>query len=126
VRQNPKCDRLIVAPGNPGIAAHAECAALDILDGDTVSAFAVEQAIDLIIIGPEAPLAAGVADTCRAAGLVVFGPSRAAAQLESSKAFTKSICDACGAPHRRLGTVRQSRCRPRPCAGPGRPHRDQG
>ena len=98
VRQNPKCDRLIVAPGNAGIAAHAECADLDILDGDAVAAFAGENAVDLVIIGPEAPLAAGVSDRLRQAGISVFGPSQAAARLESSKAFTKAICDACGAP----------------------------
>ncbi|MDF1854787.1 phosphoribosylamine--glycine ligase [Pseudooceanicola sp.] len=96
--QNPKCDKLIVAPGNAGIAAIAECASLDILNGSAVIGFAEENAIDLIIIGPEAPLAAGVADDLRAAGLIVFGPSRAAAQLEASKAFTKAICDAAGAP----------------------------
>ena len=96
--QNPKTDRLIVAPGNAGIAAHAECASLDMLDGDAVVEFAAANAVDLVIVGPEAPLAAGVADVCRAAGLVVFGPSRAAAQLESSKSFTKAVCDACGAP----------------------------
>jgi len=98
VRQNPKCDRLIVAPGNAGIAAHAECADLDILDGDAVAAFAGENAVDLVIIGPKAPLAAGVSDRLRQAGISVFGPSQAAARLESSKAFTKAICDACGAP----------------------------
>ncbi len=98
VSQNPKCDRLIVAPGNAGIAQIADCAALDILDGDAVAGFAAENAIDLVIIGPEAPLAAGVADRCRAAGLTVFGPSAEAARLEASKAFTKEICDAAGAP----------------------------
>ncbi len=98
VRQNPKCDRLIVAPGNAGIAAHAECADLDILDGDAVAGFAGENAVDLVIIGPEAPLAAGVSDRLRQAGFAVFGPSQAAARLESSKAFTKAICDASGAP----------------------------
>jgi len=98
VKQNPKCDRLIVAPGNPGTAAIAENADIDILDGDAVAVFAAENAVDLVIIGPEAPLAAGVADRLREAGLSVFGPSQAAAQLESSKSFTKSICDAAGAP----------------------------
>ncbi len=98
VLQNPKCDRLIVAPGNAGIAGIAECAALDILDGDAVAGFAVENAVDLVIVGPEAPLVAGVSDACRAAGLVVFGPSAAAAALEASKTFTKAICDAVGAP----------------------------
>lgn len=97
-RQNPKCDRLIVAPGNPGVASVAECARIDIMSGDEVLDFAQENAIDLVVIGPEAPLAAGVADVLRAGGVAVFGPSQAAAQLESSKAFTKEICDACGAP----------------------------
>ncbi|MAQ81912.1 MAG: phosphoribosylamine--glycine ligase [Maritimibacter sp.] len=96
--QNPKCDRLIVAPGNAGIAAIAECAALDILDGGAVVDFAQANSIDFVIVGPEAPLAAGVADDLRDAGLLVFGPSKAAAELEASKRFTKEICDACGAP----------------------------
>ncbi|MEO0701140.1 MAG: phosphoribosylamine--glycine ligase [Pseudomonadota bacterium] len=98
VMQNPKCDKLIVAPGNVGIAQIADCAAIDIEDGGTVATFAEENAIDFVIVGPEAPLAAGVADRLRDAGLLVFGPSRAAAQLETSKAFTKEICDAAGAP----------------------------
>ncbi len=98
VLQNPKCDRLIVAPGNAGIAQIAECATLDILDGAAVVAFADEENIDFVIIGPEAPLALGVADALAAAGISVFGPSAAAAQLEASKAFTKDICAAVGAP----------------------------
>ena len=98
VKQNPKTDRLIVAPGNAGIAMLAECADIDILDGAAVVTFCEENAIDFVIVGPEAPLAAGVADACRAAGLLTFGPSAAAARLEASKAFTKDICDACKAP----------------------------
>ena len=98
VLQNPKCDRLVVAPGNAGIAAIAECAALDICDGGAVATFVEEESIDFVIIGPEAPLAAGVADRLRDAGILVFGPSRAAAQLEASKAFTKEICAAVDAP----------------------------
>jgi phosphoribosylamine--glycine ligase len=98
VKQNPKTDRLIVAPGNAGIAGLAEVADIDILDGAAVVAFCAENAVDFLIIGPEAPLAAGVADAARAAGILTFGPSQAAAQLEASKAFTKAICDACGAP----------------------------
>ncbi|MEL6464074.1 MAG: phosphoribosylamine--glycine ligase [Pseudomonadota bacterium] len=98
VLQNPKCDRLVVAPGNAGIAAIAECAALDIEDGGAVASFVEQECIDFVIVGPEAPLAAGVADRLRDAGVLVFGPSQAAAQLESSKAFTKAICDAAGAP----------------------------
>ena len=98
VMQNPKCDKLIVAPGNAGIAQIATCAALDILDGGLVVTFAEENAIDFVIVGPEAPLAAGVADRLREAGILVFGPSAAAARLEASKSFTKEICDAAGAP----------------------------
>ncbi len=98
VQQNPKCDRLIVAPGNAGIDAIAECAALDIENGDAVVEFAAAQSIDLVIVGPEAPLAAGVADSLRAAGISTFGPSAEAAKLEASKAFTKEICDAANAP----------------------------
>ncbi|MEP3786773.1 phosphoribosylamine--glycine ligase [Ascidiaceihabitans sp.] len=98
VMQNPKCDKLIVAPGNAGIAAIAECASFDIKDAGVVSRFCEAQAIDFVIIGPEAPLAAGVADRLRADGYLVFGPSQAAAELEASKAFTKAICDAAGAP----------------------------
>ncbi len=98
VKQNPKTDRLIVAPGNAGIAGLCETADIDILDGATVVTFCEENAIDFVIVGPEAPLAAGVADATRAAGLLTFGPSAAAARLEASKAFTKGICDACGAP----------------------------
>ena len=98
VLQNPKCDRLIVAPGNAGIAQIAECAALDIENGGAVVSFAEENAVDFVIVGPEAPLAAGVADRLREAGILVFGPSAAAARLEASKSFTKEICDAAGAP----------------------------
>jgi phosphoribosylamine--glycine ligase len=98
VKQNPKCDRLIVAPGNAGIAMLAEVADIDILDGATVATFCEENTVDFVIVGPEAPLAAGVADATRAAGILTFGPSAAAARLEASKAFTKEICDACNAP----------------------------
>lgn len=98
VKQNPKCDRLIVAPGNAGIGAIADLAAIDPTDAVAVLACVEENAIDFVIIGPEAPLAAGVADALRAAGILAFGPSAAAAKLEASKAFTKEVCDACGAP----------------------------
>ncbi|MAO27361.1 MAG: phosphoribosylamine--glycine ligase [Roseovarius sp.] len=98
VKQNPKCDRLIVAPGNAGIAQIADCAKLDIMDGGAVVTFAEENAIDFVIVGPEAPLAVGVADRLREAGLLCFGPSEGAARLEASKSFTKEICDAANAP----------------------------
>ncbi|MGD9917564.1 MAG: phosphoribosylamine--glycine ligase [Paenirhodobacter sp.] len=98
VKQNPKCDRLIVAPGNAGIAMLAEVAAIDPCDSAAVLGCVEENAIDFVIVGPEAPLAAGVADALRDAGILTFGPSAAAARLEASKAFTKEVCDACGAP----------------------------
>ena len=98
VKQNPKCDRLIVAPGNAGIGQVAECAALDILNPALVVRFCEENAVDFVIVGPEGPLAAGVTDALRAAGILCFGPSAAAARLEASKAFTKEVCDAVGAP----------------------------
>jgi phosphoribosylamine--glycine ligase len=96
--QNPKCDKLIVAPGNAGIEMIADCASFDIMDGAVVVEFCEANSIDFIIVGPEAPLAAGVGDDLRNAGFTVFGPSAAAAQLEASKAFTKEICDAANAP----------------------------
>ena len=96
--QNPKCDKLIVAPGNAGIAQIAECADIDILNGGVVAEFCLENSIDFVIVGPEAPLAAGVADRLREAGLLVFGPSKEAARLEASKSFNKEICDAAKAP----------------------------
>ena len=98
VMQNPKCDKLIVAPGNAGIAEIAECASLDILDSAAVIGFCEAEAIDFVIIGPEAPLATGVADRLRESGFSVFGPGAEAAKLEASKSFTKAICDAAGAP----------------------------
>lgn len=98
IKQNPKCDRLIVAPGNAGIALIAECAEINAESGALVVRFCEENAVDFVVIGPEAPLAAGVADALREAGIACFGPSAAAARLEASKAFTKEICDAVGAP----------------------------
>ncbi|QDC10444.1 phosphoribosylamine--glycine ligase [Oceanicola sp. D3] len=98
IQQNPKCDRLIVAPGNAGIEAMCECAALDIEDGLAVAEFCHENTVDFVVIGPEAPLAAGVADHLRAAGILTFGPSAEAAQLEASKKFTKQVCDAAHIP----------------------------
>ncbi len=97
-RQNPKCDQLFCAPGNAGAAEVATCVPLDPEDAADVLAFCDTNSIDFVIVGPEAPLAAGVADDLRAAGILTFGPSAAAARLEASKAFTKEICDTCNAP----------------------------
>ena len=90
--QSPLCDTLWAAPGNPGIAEHATCIALDPSDHAAVIAFCEEKSIGLIVIGPEAPLVDGLADSLRAGGFSVFGPSKAAAQLEGSKGFTKDLC----------------------------------
>ncbi|MBF9044002.1 phosphoribosylamine--glycine ligase [Rhodobacterales bacterium HKCCE4037] len=98
VLQNPKCDRLIVAPGNAGIAQIADCASLDVDNPAAVTEFCAEESIDFIIVGPEAPLAAGVVDMLTDAGFLTFGPSKAAAELEASKTFTKQVCDASSAP----------------------------
>lgn len=96
--QSPRCGRLYAAPGNPGIGQVAECVALDPNDPSAVAVWAVAHAVDLVVIGPEAPLAAGVSDACREAQVPVFGPSKAAAMLEASKAFTKILCDEAGVP----------------------------
>jgi phosphoribosylamine--glycine ligase len=98
LRQSPSCDKLLAAPGNPGIARWAECIAVDPCNPQAVVELARESAIDLVVIGPEAPLVAGVADALRAASIAVFGPSAAAAQLEGSKGFTKDLCRANGIP----------------------------
>lgn len=89
---------IFVAPGNAGIAQDATPVSLDPLDGGAVTTYANEHAIDLVVIGPEAPLVAGVADALRARGIPVFGPGKAAAQLEGSKSFAKRIMDEAGVP----------------------------
>ncbi|MBI0475554.1 phosphoribosylamine--glycine ligase [Sphingomonas sp. MA1305] len=90
--QSPTLDTLYATPGNPGIAQHATCVALDATDHGHVIAFVRDHAIGLVIIGPEAPLVDGLGDSLRAAGIAVFGPNKAAAQLEGSKGFTKDLC----------------------------------
>jgi phosphoribosylamine--glycine ligase len=94
LRQSPSCDKLIAAPGNPGIARWAERVAIDPCDAGAVVALARAEAIDLVVVGPEAPLVAGIADALRSAGIAVFGPGTAAAKLEGSKGFTKDLCRA--------------------------------
>jgi phosphoribosylamine---glycine ligase len=95
---SPLADRLYCAPGNAGIAREAECVALDIADHGAVIAFCREQRIDLVVVGPEAPLCAGIVDDLEAAGIKAFGPTRAAARLEGSKGFTKDLCRENGIP----------------------------
>ena len=98
LRQSPTCDKLLAAPGNPGIARWADCIPVDPSDPSAVVDLARRHGIDLVVIGPEAPLAAGVADALRDADIATFGPNAAAAQLESSKGFTKDLCRANGIP----------------------------
>ncbi|CAH0351928.1 phosphoribosylamine--glycine ligase [Sphingobium sp. CECT 9361] len=90
--QSPRCDTLFAAPGNPGIAQHAKLVDLDPTDHPAVLAFCADNAIGLVVIGPEAPLVDGLGDSLRAANVPVFGPSKLAAQLEGSKGFTKDLC----------------------------------
>ena len=94
LRQSPSCGKLVAAPGNPGIARWADCVGIDPCDPAAVVELARANHIDLVVVGPEAPLVAGVADALRDAGIAVFGPNAAAAQLEGSKGFTKDLCRA--------------------------------
>jgi len=98
LRQSPSCGKLLTAPGNPGIARWADCVAVDPCDPGAIVELARAEDIDLVVVGPEAPLVAGIADALRDAGFAVFGPNAAAAQLEGSKGFTKDLCRANGIP----------------------------
>ena len=98
IRQNPKCDKLTVIPGNAGISEIANCLELDILDNHIILNFVLENRVDLVVIGPEEPLANGLSDLLRSNKIMVFGASQAASQLESSKHFTKEICKKINAP----------------------------
>lgn len=92
ISRSAMCSKLYCAPGNGGIADVAECVAVDPADHQAVVSFCQENAIKLVVVGPEVPLVAGLADDLRAAGIKTFGPSAAAAQLEGSKGFTKDLC----------------------------------
>src|SRR5215216_4275688 len=98
IAASPLVDRLYCAPGNAGIAREAEIVALDIADHPAVIAFCRANAIDLVVVGPEAPLVAGIVDDLTGAGIKAFGPSAAAARLEGSKGFTKDLCRDHGIP----------------------------
>ncbi len=98
IGNSPLCDKLFVAPGNPGIGQIARLADVKVTDHAAVIAFCKAEAIGLVVVGPEAPLVAGLADDLQAAGIKVFGPSKFAAQLEGSKGFTKDICAKYGIP----------------------------
>ncbi|PZO68379.1 MAG: phosphoribosylamine--glycine ligase [Pelagerythrobacter marensis] len=105
-------DTLYAAPGNPGIADHASCVALDLTDHAAVLAFCEEALIGFVVVGPEAPLVDGLGDALRGAGIPVFGPSQQAAQLEGSKGFTKDLCARAGIPtagYRRTASLAEAR-----------------
>ncbi|HEY0900504.1 MAG TPA: phosphoribosylamine--glycine ligase [Micavibrio sp.] len=92
LKQSPLCTALYCAPGNPGIAAHATCVEIPVDDIDRLCKYAINQAIDLVVVGPEVPLVLGLVDALQERGIPAFGPSRAAARLEGSKAFMKDLC----------------------------------
>ena len=96
--RDPQVRAVHAAPGNPGTAEVATNHSVDVLDGAAVAALATRLGVDLVVVGPEAPLVAGVADAVRAAGIACFGPSAAAARLEGSKAFAKEVMAAAGVP----------------------------
>jgi phosphoribosylamine--glycine ligase len=98
IAASPLCDKLYCAPGNAGIAAEAECVPIKVDELDKLVAFARDNRIDFVVVGPEGPLVAGLADRLRAVGIKTFGPSAKAAALEGSKSFTKELCAKYGIP----------------------------
>ncbi len=103
IAKSPLCRKLYCAPGNAGIASVAECLSLKANDVDGIVAFATEKKLGLVVVGPEAPLVAGLVDRLDAAGIPAFGPSAAAAALEGSKGFMKDICEKYGVPTAEFG-----------------------
>ena len=119
--RSPRLGRLVAAPGNPGIAAHARCVPLKDTAIDDLVALARRERPELVVVGPEAPLALGLADQLRAAGFAVFGPSAAAARLESSKAFAKDLMARHGIPTARFRTFQDAGAARRYCHDVGPP-----
>jgi phosphoribosylamine---glycine ligase len=103
IAASPLVTKLWCAPGNAGIAREAECVALDVTDHAAVIDFCKRNSVDLVVVGPETPLAAGIVDDLDAAGVKAFGPSKQAARLEGSKGFTKALCSEFGIPTGRYG-----------------------
>jgi len=104
IAQSPRLTRLVAAPGNPGIGQHAECVAVSVDDHAAVVALAEKERPDLVVVGPEVPLVAGLADRLTERGFTVFGPSERAAAIEGSKAFSKALMARHGIPTARFGT----------------------
>jgi phosphoribosylamine--glycine ligase len=104
ISKSPRLEKLIVAPGNGGTAKIASNAEIDITDHQAVLDLVRAESIDFVVIGPDAPAVAGLGDEVRAAGVLCFGPSKAAAQLEGSKSFTKQICDEANVPTAAYGS----------------------
>ena len=119
--QSPRLGRLVAAPGNPGIAAHARCVPVKDTAIDELVDLARRERPDLVVVGPEVPLAMGLADRLRAAGFPVFGPSAAAARLESSKAFAKELMLRHGVPTARFRTVTDTKAARAYCRELGAP-----
>src|SRR5260370_5469992 len=108
IAASPLLTKLWCWPGNAGIAREAECIALDVVDHAAVIDFCKRNVVDLVVVGPETPLAAGIVDDLTAAGIKAFGPSKQAAQLEGSKGFTKDLCSEFNIPtgaYRRFGNA---------------------
>ena len=98
IAQSPMVDKIYCAPGNAGIARHAECVKIDAEDVGSLRRFAVEKEVDLTVVGPEGPLCAGIVDSFQTRGLKIFGPTQKAARLEGSKVFTKNLLERHGVP----------------------------
>ena len=109
IAASPLTDKLYCAPGNAGIARVAECVKLDVNDHAAVIAFCQDKKIGLVVVGPEAPLCAGIVDDLEAAGIQAFGPTKWAARLEGSKGFTKDLCKANAIPTAAYRRFKQAR-----------------
>ena len=108
IAASPLCDALYCAPGNPGIAEDAVCVPVAAGDLDGIVALARRERIDFVVVGPEAPLVAGLVDRLEAAGIAAFGPSAAAAALEGSKGFMKDLCAKYAIPTAAYGRFRDA------------------
>ncbi len=126
IAASPLADKIYCAPGNAGIAQEAECVALDLADHKAVIAFCRANTIDFVVVGPEVPLVAGIADDLEAAGIKTFGPSKWAARLEGSKGFTKDLCKANKIPTAAYERFKSRRAGERLCAQEGRADRGEG